>query len=44
MVFEFLILEINGETQEIVWNSLSYEDIIEKIFYHLYTLNNKYHY
>lgn len=42
MVFEFLILEINGETQEIVWNSLSYEDIIEKIFYHLYTLNNKY--
>jgi hypothetical protein len=42
MVYEFLILEINGETQEIVWNSLSYEDIIEKIFYHLYTLNNKY--
>lgn len=42
MVFEYLILEINGETQEILWNSLSYEDIIEKIFYHLYTLNNKY--
>lgn len=42
MVYEYLILEINGETQSIVWNSLSYEDIIEKIFYHLYTLNNKY--
>lgn len=42
MVYEYLILEINGETQNIVWNSLSYEDIIEKIFYHLYTLNNKY--
>lgn len=41
-VYEFLILEINSETQNIVWNSLSYEEIIEKIFYHLYTLNNKY--
>ena len=40
-VYEYLILEINGDTQNIVWNSLSYERIIEKIFYHLYTLNNK---
>lgn len=41
-VVEYLILEINGETQNIVWNSLSYEEILEKIFYHLNTLNNKY--
>jgi hypothetical protein len=28
--------------KNIVWNSLSYDNIIEKLFYHLYTLNNKY--
>jgi uncharacterized C2H2 Zn-finger protein len=40
-VYEYLILEINPETKKIVWNSLSYEEIIEKIFHHLYALNNK---
>jgi hypothetical protein len=40
-VYEYLILEINPETKQIVWNSLSYEEILEKIFHHLYTLNNK---
>ncbi len=40
-VYEYLILEINPDTKKIVWNSLNYEEIIEKIFHHLYTLNNK---
>ncbi len=40
-VFEYLILEINPDTKEITWNSLTYEEILEKIFFHLYNLNNK---
>jgi hypothetical protein len=40
-IYEYLILEINPETNNIVWNSLNYEEIIENIFHHLYALNNK---
>jgi hypothetical protein len=41
-VYEYLILDINPDTKNIVWNSLTYEEIIEKILFHLYNLNKKY--
>ncbi len=41
-VYEYLILEINSETNNIVWNSQSYEEILSKIFDNLFELNNKY--
>jgi hypothetical protein len=41
-VYEYLILEINSETKEIIWNSLTYENIIDRVLFHLYSLNNKY--
>jgi DNA-directed RNA polymerase subunit RPC12/RpoP len=41
-VYEYLILEINSETNAIIWNALTYEEIIDRILNHLYLLNNKY--
>lgn len=41
-VYEYLILEINSETNNIIWNALTYEEIIDRILNHLYLLNNKY--
>jgi hypothetical protein len=38
---EYLILEINPETKEIVWNSVNYNELMKQIFHHLYNLNNK---
>ena len=40
-VYEYLILEINPETKEIVWNSLKYEEMIKQILEHLFNINNK---
>jgi hypothetical protein len=40
LVYEYLILEINPETKQITWNSLEYIELMEKIFHHLYNLNN----
>ena len=39
-VYEYLILDINPETKEIVWNSLKYEEMIKQIIEHLLDLNN----
>lgn len=39
-VYEYLILEINPETKDIVWNSLKYEEMMKQILDHLYDLNN----
>jgi hypothetical protein len=33
-VYEYLILEINSETKEIIWNSLTYENIIDRVLFH----------
>ena len=41
-VYEYLILEINSETNKIIWNTLTYEEIIDRILNHLFLLNNKY--
>jgi len=41
-VYEYLILEINSETNKIIWNTLTYEEIIDRIINHLFLLNNKY--
>ena len=41
-VYEYLILEINSDTNNIIWNALTYEEIIDRILNHLYLLNNKY--
>jgi len=38
---EYLILEINPDTKEIVWNSVEYNELMKQIFRHLYNLNNK---
>ncbi len=40
--YEYLILEINSETNKIIWNTLTYKEIIDRILNHLYLLNNKY--
>jgi len=40
-VYEYLILEIDPETKQIIWNSLKYEEMIKQIINHLLDLNNK---
>ena len=40
-VYEYLILDINPETKNIIWNAINYEELMKQIFYHLYNLNNK---
>ena len=40
-VFEYLILEINPETKDIIWNALEYKELMKQLFEHLYNLNNK---
>lgn len=40
-IYEYLILEINSETKEILWSAQSYEEILAKIFDNLFELNNK---
>lgn len=39
-VYEYLILEINPETKEVIWNSLDYDEFMKQLFDHLYNLNN----
>jgi hypothetical protein len=41
-VYEYLILDINKETNEISWCSLTYEEFIKRLFSHLYSMNNKF--
>ena len=41
-VYEYLILEINSETNKIIWNTLTYEEMLDRILNHLFLLNNKY--
>lgn len=40
-VYEYLILEINPETKDIIWNALDYKELMKQLFEHLYNLNNK---
>jgi len=40
-VYEYLILDINSDTNKIVWISLDYDQMIDKILHHLYMLNKK---
>ena len=40
-VYEYLILEINPETKNILWNSLKFEDLISNILDNLLILNIK---
>ena len=40
-VYEYLILEINPETKDIIWNALNYKELMKQLFEHLYNLNNK---
>ena len=40
-VYEYLILDINKETNEISWCSLTYEEFMKRIFSNLYSMNNK---
>ena len=40
-IYEYLILEINPETKDIIWNSLDYKELMKQLFEHLYNLNNK---
>lgn len=40
-VYEYLILEINPETKDIIWNTLDYNELMKQLFEHLYNLNNK---
>jgi hypothetical protein len=39
-VYEYLILEINPDTKEVIWNSLDYDEFLKQLFDHLYNLNN----
>ena len=39
-VYEYLILEINPKTKEVIWNSLDYDEFLKQLFDHLYNLNN----
>lgn len=41
LVYEYLILEINPETSDLVWNSISYEQLLEEIFILLHNVNAK---
>lgn len=40
-VYEYLILEINPETKNILWNSLQFEDLIKNILDNLLILNTR---
>jgi hypothetical protein len=40
-IYEYLILDINSDTNKIIWISLDYDKMIDKILHHLYKLNNK---
>ncbi len=40
-VYEYLILEINKETNRLVWNSISYEQLLSEIFNLLNNINLK---
>ena len=40
-VYEYLILEINPDTKDIIWNTLDYNELMKQLFEHLYNLNNK---
>ncbi len=39
LVYEYLILEINKESNELVWNSISYEQLLDEIFNLLLSIN-----
>ena len=32
LIYEYLILEINKDTNELVWNSINYEQLLDEIF------------
>jgi hypothetical protein len=40
--YEYLILEINSDTKNIVWKSLKYEDLIDCLLDNLLILNNRF--
>jgi len=41
LIYEYLILEINKDTNELVWNSINYKQLIEEILNLLTNINNK---
>lgn len=41
MIYEYLILEINKETNELVWNSIDYFQLLEEIINLLHNINSK---
>jgi hypothetical protein len=41
LIYEYLILEINKNTNELVWNSINYKQLIEEILNLLTNINNK---
>lgn len=42
LIYEYLILEINKDTNELVWNSITYLQLIEEILNLLHNINIKY--
>lgn len=38
-IYEYLILEIDQMTKQIIWNKLSYEEFIKELFNHLNRMN-----
>lgn len=41
LVYEYLILEINQESNDLVWNSISYDQLLDEIFNLLKNINAK---
>lgn len=41
LVYEYLILEIHKETNDLVWNSINYEQLLQEIFNLLSNINSK---
>ena len=41
LIYEYLILEINKDTNELVWNSIKYEQLLDEIFILLNNINAK---
>ena len=41
LIYEYLILEINKDTNELVWNSINYEQLLDEIFILLNNINAK---
>lgn len=41
LVYEYLILEINPDTTDLVWNSISFEQLLDEIFLLLHNVNAK---